>query len=140
MRAIESLKAQGIRVEACGKPILNGLSLALAALPLLLASPAPAKRAPRAVRVYTGCVLENFRHPGAEKGATFDAAQDLAKAQCGNLRPAAVAVLRRTTTRTMTKGGDTPESAAQALLDITILEQIAAIWAEWHPEEVYHGR
>jgi hypothetical protein len=126
--------------SAEGQPILKGLPLAFAVLPLLLATPALAKQAPRAVRVYTGCVLENFRHPGEEQGATFDAAQDLAKAQCGNLRPAAVDVLRRTTTRTMTKGGDTPESAAQALLDITILEQTAAIWAERHPEEVYHGR
>ena len=42
------------------------------------------KPPPRAVRVYTGCVLENFRTPGAEKGSTFEEAQDLAKAQCGN--------------------------------------------------------
>lgn len=106
----------------------------------LLATPALAKQPPRAVRVYTGCVLENFRHPGAEKGATFDAAQDLAKAQCGNLRAAAVDVVQRTITRNMNSGGDTPESAAQALLDINILEQTAGIWAEWHPEEPYHGR
>ena len=85
-------------------------------------------------------MLENFRHPGAEKGATFDAAQDLAKAQCGNLRPAAVDVIQRTITRNMNRGGDTPESAAQAFLDITILEQTAGIWAEWHPGEVSHGR
>ena len=118
----------------------NLTALALAAMPLMLASPTLAKQPPRAVRVYTGCVLENFRTPGAEKGATFEEAQDLAKAQCGNLRPAAVDILRRTTTRTMTKGGDDPESAAQALLDIVILEQTAGIWAEWHPEEPYHGR
>jgi hypothetical protein len=109
-------------------------------MPLMLASPTLAKQPPYAVRVYTGCVLENFRTPGAEKGATFEEAQDLAKAHCGNLRPAAVDILRRTTTRTMTKGGDDPESAAQALLDIVILEQTAGIWAEWHPEEPYHGR
>jgi hypothetical protein len=114
--------------------------LILAALPLLFAGTTAPKKPPRAVRVYTGCVLENFRHPGAEKGATFDAAQDLAKSQCGNLRPAAVEVLQRTLTRNMKSGGDTPESAAQALLDITILEQTAGIWAEWYPDEVYHGR
>ncbi len=110
------------------------------ALAVLLASPALAKQPPRAVQVYTGCVLENFRHPGAEKGATFNAAQDLAKAQCGNLRPAAVDVIQHTITHNMTRGGDTPESAAQAFLDISVLEQIAGIWAEWHPGEVYHGR
>ena len=112
----------------------------LAALPLLIAGTSAPKKPPRAVRIYTGCVLENFRHPGAEKGATFDAAQDLAKSQCGNLRPAAVDVIQRTITRNMNSGGDTPESAAQAFLDITILEQTAGIWAEWHPGEVYHGR
>jgi len=109
-------------------------------LAVLFASPALAKPPPRAVQAYTGCVLENFRHPGAEKPAKFDAAQDLAKAGCGNLRPAAVDVIRRTITRNMNSGGDTPESAAQAFLDITILEQTAGIWAEWHPGEVYHGR
>ncbi len=112
----------------------------VAALPLLFAGTTAPKKPPRAVRVYTGCVLENFRNPGAEKGATFDAAQDLAKSQCGNLRPAAVEVVQQTITRNMNSGGDTPESAAQALLDITILEQTAGIWAEWHPDEVYHGR
>ncbi len=112
-------------------------ALALAAL---LSAPALAKPPPRAVRVYTGCVLENFRHPGAEKSATFDGALDLAKSQCGNLRPAAVDVTQRTITRNMTRGGDTPESAAQAFLDISVLEQTAGIWAEWHPGEVYHGR
>jgi hypothetical protein len=114
--------------------------LILAAIPLLLAGATAPKQPPRAVKVYTDCVLENFRHPGAEKGATYDAAQDLAKAGCGNLRPAAVDVIRHTITRNMNSGGDTPESAAQAFLDITILEQTAGIWAEWHPEEPYHGR
>jgi hypothetical protein len=114
--------------------------LILGALPLLFAGTTAPKQPPRAVRIYTDCVLENFRHPGAEKGATFDAAQDLAKSQCGNLRPAAVNVIQRTITRNMNSGGDTPESAAQAFLDITVLEQTAGIWAEWHPEEPYHGR
>ncbi len=114
--------------------------LILAALPLLFAGASAPKKPPRAVQIYTDCVLENFRHPGEEKGATFDAAQDLAKSQCGNLRWAAVDVIQRTTTRNMNSGGDIPESAAQALLDVTILEQTAGIWAEWHPEEPHHGR
>ena len=109
-------------------------------LAVLFASPALASKPPRAAVRYTDCVIEAFRHPGAERGDTFNEAQDLAKAQCGNLRPAAVDVVQKTITRNMNSGGDTPESAAQALLDITILEQTAGVWAEWHPEEPYHGR
>jgi hypothetical protein len=107
---------------------------------LLLAAPALAAEPPREVARYTDCVRLAFLNPGDEVGETFDTALDLAKAQCGNLRSAAVEVLKRTTTRTMTSGGDTPESAAQALLDIVVLEQAAGIWAETHPDEPYHGR
>jgi hypothetical protein len=107
---------------------------------LLLAAPALAADPPRAVARYTDCVRLAFLNPGEETSDTFETALDLAKAQCGNLRPAAVEVLKRTTTRTMTEGGDTPESAAQALLDIVVLEQAAGIWAETHPNEPYHGR
>ena len=114
--------------------------LVSAAVPILLAGTATPKKPPRAVRIYTECVLENFRHPGEEKSDKFDEAQELATAQCGNLRPAAVAVIQRTITRNMNSSGDTPESTAQAFLDIALLEQTAGIWAEWHPDEVYHGR
>jgi len=114
--------------------------LILGALPLLFAGTTAPKQPPRAVKVYTDCDLENFRHLGEEKAEKFDAAQDLAKSQCGNLRPAAVDAIQRTITRNMNSGGDTPESAAQAFLDITVLEQTAGIWAKWHPEEPYHGR
>jgi hypothetical protein len=107
---------------------------------LLLAAPALAAEPPREVARYTDCVRLAFLNPGEETSEQFDTALDLAKAQCGNLRPAAVEVLKRTTTRTMTTGGDTPESAARALLDIVVLEQAAGIWAETHPNEPYHGR
>ena len=112
----------------------------LAVLAALLAAPALAKQPPRAARVYTDCVLDAFKHPGAEKGATFDDARDLARVQCGNLRPAAVEAVRRTFTAGMTRGGDDPESAAQSMLDIVILEQTAEVWAARHPGERYHGR
>lgn len=113
----------------------------LAILALVLAPlPAMAKQPPKAVRIYSNCVIENFREPGEETSENFDQALSLAKAMCGNLRPAAVDVLTRTTTRNMTKGGDTPESAAQAFLDIFVHEQAAAIWAEKHPEDDSHGR
>ena len=36
--------------------------LILAALPLLFAGTSAPKKPPRVVRIYTGCVLENFRH------------------------------------------------------------------------------
>jgi hypothetical protein len=107
---------------------------------LLLAAPALAAEPPREVARYADCVRMAFLNPGVETSDQFDQALDLAKAQCGNLRPAAVAVLKKTTTRTMTSGGDTPESAAQAMLDIMVLEQAAGIWAEAHPDEPYHGR
>ena len=113
--------------------------LALAVM-ALLATPALAKQPPRAVSRYTDCVNHAFRHPGAEKGSNFEEAQELAKVQCGNLRNDAVAAMRRTITRRMTQNGDDPETAAQAMIDIVILEQTAGIWAEWHPNEIYHGR
>lgn len=112
----------------------------VAALPFVLASASFAKEPPRAARIYLTCVLKNFRHPGEERSDNFEEAQQLAAAQCGNLRPAAIEMLQRKATRNMTQGGDDPELAAQALLDIMVLEQSAAIWAEWHPQEIYHGR
>lgn len=113
----------------------------LAFLTLVLAPlPAMAKDPPKAVRIYSQCVIENFREPGEEVSENFDQALDLAKAMCGNLRPAAVEVVSTKLTKRMTSGGDTPESAAQAFLDIFVLEQAAAIWAEKHPEDDSHGR
>jgi hypothetical protein len=128
-----------VRSDVVG--VKGGVGAKLLALAtLLLAAPALAAEPPREVARYTDCVRLAFLNPGEETSDTFDTALDLAKAQCGNLRPAAVEVLKRTTTRTMTEGGDTPESAAQALLDIVVLEQAAGIWAETHPDEPYHGR
>ena len=116
----------------------NSLSISLATL--LLAAPALGAEPPREIARYADCVRMAFLNPGEETSATFDTALDLAKAQCGNLRPAAVEVLKKTTTRAMTTGGNTPESAARAFLDVMVLEQAAGIWAEAHPGEVYHGR
>jgi len=124
-------------LEKRGRGWRGAASIALAVLPV---APVLAKQPPSAVRAYTDCVLENFRHPGEEKGATFDEAQDLAKAQCGNLRPDAVAAVHRSFGKRLTVGGDDADVAAQAFLDIMVEEQTAAIWAEWHPEESSHGR
>ncbi len=145
---------RGIALSIAGHPSdrsatahlpLQGRIILCAALPLLLASPVllspvQAKQPPRAVRIYSQCVIENFRNPGAEKSDDFDESLELAKSMCGNLRPAAVEVIAKTITKNMKSGGDDPESAAQGFLDIAMLEQAAGIWAEKHPDEVYHGR
>ena len=129
------------QVRGDGVGVWGGVRTKLLTLAtFLLAAPALAAEPPREVARYADCVRMAFLNPGEETSAQFDTALDLAKAQCGNLRSAAVEVLKKTTTRAMTQGGDTPESAAQAFLDVMVLEQAAGIWAEAHPDEVYHGR
>ena len=116
------------------------MRLAIALSALLLAAPALAKTPPRAVRIYTDCVLENVRNPGEEKSDTFDGAIDLAKSMCGNLRPAAVDAVHKTFGKRLTVGGDDADVAAQAFLDLTVEEQAASIWAKLHPQDVSHAR
>lgn len=105
----------------------------------LLASPVAAKE-PRKVKIYVNCVLDAFRNPGEETSDKYDEALDLAKAQCGNLRPAATEAVKKHFGPKLARSGDDPEDAAQAFLDIMVGEQTATIWAEKHPDDVSHAR
>ncbi len=105
----------------------------------LLAAPAAAKE-PRKVKIYVNCVLDAFRNPGEETSDKYDVALDLAKAQCGNLHPAALAAVKKHFGKKFARTGDDPDVASQAFLDIMVGEQTATIWAEKHPDEVSHAR
>lgn len=109
-------------------------------LPALLLAAAAAQQPPRAVESYADCVKLGMLDPGEEQPQTFDAALDLAKAQCGNLRPEAVAAVRKFKGKALAAIGEDVESGAQAFLDILVTEQAASIWAEQHPEDVSHAR
>lgn len=111
--------------------------LGFAALPLM-AAPAAAKE-PRQVTLYASCVLDAFRSPGEEVRSDYYAALDLAKAQCGNLRPAAIEAIKKHFGKKLTSTGDDPEGAAQALLDILVGEQTAEVWAIRHPDNDSHA-
>ncbi len=123
------------------KKTLSVRNVALAALALALSpNAAQAKNPPKAVRIYNQCVLDAFRNPGEETSDKYDEALDLAKAQCGNLRPAATEAVKKYFGPKLARSGDDPEDAAQALLDIMVGEQTATIWAEKHPDDVSHAR
>lgn len=119
---------------------LRAPHFAAAALLLLAAPAATAKTPPQGVRAYSACVLENVRLPGAEAGGGYDPALDMAKSLCGNLRPAAIAAVHKAFKARLAGGGDDPQLAAQAFLDIFVDEQAAAIWAEQHPQDDSHAR
>lgn len=116
------------------------MRFAFALSAILIAAPALANEPTRAVRIYTDCVTENVRNPGEEKSNSIDGAIDLAKTQCGNLRPAAVDAVRKSFGKRLTVGDDDADVAAQAFLDITVEEQAASIWAKLHPQDVSHAR
>ena len=97
----------------------------------LAAQPARVEEPPRAVKLYVACVTRSFNHPD-EDSASADEAIEIAKSGCGNLRPAAVAAVRKRFGTALARMGDDPEVAAQAYLDILVDGPLEARWAELH--------
>lgn len=88
----------------------------IAALLLLFTAQDPA------VAAYRDCVEHGVRHP-EEESASFEDKLDMAKAGCGNLRPAAVAAIRKAhASEFAAKGGDVE---AQALLDAWLRRELS---------------
>ena len=90
---------------------------------LALAASAPDS----ALDAYQACVEESFRHPDEESAGT-DEAIELAKSACGNLRPAAVAEVRKMRARMSSAMGD-PEEDAQRYLDVLVRVRLGVLTA-----------
>jgi hypothetical protein len=74
------------------------------------------------VTAYQDCVEHGFRHP-EEEGLEFDDKLEMAKGGCGNLRPAAIASMRKA--RGSHFDANWSDSEAQVLLDSAVRRRLS---------------